>query len=114
MVASAPPGSRYVDQLPHVLPPGLDELRGPGRGCVTVDRWTVWSGRSTFDLEDDRQVAVLYETVLREATASAQLAALVDRATLVRLWPHLVLPPHLRARWETRFPELDRARPAPA
>ncbi|WP_261567547.1 hypothetical protein [Frankia gtarii] len=48
----------------------------------------------------------MYETVLREASRTADLNRRLDGLTLVRLWPDLVLAPQVRSRWETRFPEL--------
>jgi hypothetical protein len=48
----------------------------------------------------------MYETVLREASTTADLSRWLDGRTLVRLWRDLVLPPQVRSRWEARFPEL--------
>jgi hypothetical protein len=55
----------------------------------------------------------MYETVLREATSPDDLSQWLDEATLVRLWPELVLPPQVRHLWENHFPQLtQRRRPA--
>lgn len=107
---SAPPGSRYVNQRPYVAPAHLDELRGPISGTVTLDRGLAWSGAATFDLGNPRRVAAMYEVVLREAGSVVDLVRWIDRSTLVRLWPMLVLPPRLKDLWERRFPELAASR----
>lgn len=79
-------------------------------GGVTLDRRLAWSGRSTFDLDNPRQLATMYETVPREAVSVENLAQWIDGPTLVRLWAGLVLPPRLRGQWEARFAELTTAR----
>ncbi|WP_230688768.1 hypothetical protein ACN26Y_25150 [Micromonospora sp. WMMD558] len=52
----------------------------------------------------------MYEGVLREATAPADLTRWLDGATLQRLWPALVMPPQVRRLWEAQFPELANTR----
>jgi hypothetical protein len=110
-VGSPPSGSRYADQRPYVAVDRLAELRGPTGGVVRLDRRLYWSGRGTYDLDNPRRLANMYETVLREASRPEELARWLDGGTLVRLWSDLVLPPQLRQLWETRFPELACARP---
>jgi len=63
----------------------------------------------TYDLTDAGEVAVMYETVIREARDPADLAAFLDADTLRALWPSLFLPAPARALWEARFPELRQA-----
>jgi hypothetical protein len=47
----------------------------------------------------------LYLRVVRSGTAAEQ-AALLNRETLMELWPTLILPAECRAIWEAKFPEL--------
>jgi len=105
----APPGSRYADQRPYLVPERLDDLHGPTGGVVELDPHLDWSGRTRFDLDNPRRLASLYETVLREATSPADLHRWLDQDTLIRLWPTLVLPVQLRRRWQERFPQLTPA-----
>jgi hypothetical protein len=106
----APPGSRYTDQRPYAVAGSLTDLRGPTAGTVVLDRRLDWSGRGRYDLANPRRLASMYETVLREATSRDDLARWLDGPTLLRLWPELVLPPHVRPLWEARFPQLAAAR----
>jgi hypothetical protein len=106
----APPGSRYADQRPYAVAESLDDLRGPTNGTVVLDRRLDWSGRARYDLANPRRLASMYETVLREATSPEDLARWLDRPTLVRLWPELVVPPQVRQPWEERFPILAASR----
>lgn len=106
----APAGSRYADQRPYVVADRLEDLRGPTRGVVNLDRRLDWSGRARYDLGNPRRLASMYETVLREATAPDDLTRWLNGATLLRLWPSLVLPPQVRQLWEARIPELASAR----
>ncbi|MGI5521855.1 hypothetical protein ACQEUX_13010 [Micromonospora sp. CA-259024] len=106
----APAGSRYADQRPYVIADRLDDLQGPTSGEVSLNRRLDWSGRARYDLSSQRRLASMYETVLREATAREDLSRWLDGATLLRLWPSLVLPPQVRRLWEARFPELANAR----
>jgi transcriptional regulator with XRE-family HTH domain len=106
----APPGSRYEDQRPYVVADHLADLRGPTKGTVRLGGRLDWSGRADYDLGSRRQLASVYETVLREASRPDELANVLDGPTLVSLWPDLVLPARLRRLWEARFPELTAQR----
>jgi hypothetical protein len=106
----APLGSRYADQRPYAVVERLADLHGPTSGLVQLDRKLNWSGRASYDLDNPRRLASMYETVLREATHPEELARWLDGPTLVRLWPGLVVPPQVRQLWEARFPELAAAR----
>ncbi|MCM3921233.1 hypothetical protein ND748_06020 [Frankia sp. AiPs1] len=81
---------------------------------VVLDRWLDWSGSTQYDLKNPRRLARMYETMLREASRTADLSHWLDGRTLVRLWPDLVLPPQVRSRWETPFPELTTGRSSAA
>jgi len=102
----APGGSRYQDQRRYVVAAGLDDLRGPTRGMVTLDRSLDWSGDPQYDLDDEADLAIMYQTVLNEASTPEELARWLDADTLRRIWPALWLPPVLRSAWQSRFPEL--------
>nr|WP_237419291.1 hypothetical protein [Kitasatospora sp. SID7827] len=67
-----------------------------------------WGPEYAYDLDDDADLAVMYERVVREAESAADLRDHLDGATLQRLWPHLIIPAPARARWEQRFPQLSR------
>lgn len=84
----------------------LSDLRGPVSGVVTLDGWLDWSGDSTYDLHDARDLQLMYQAVLNQATAVADLCRWLDEDTLFRLWPSLWLPARLRSQWQSRFPEL--------
>jgi len=103
---TAPPGSRYQDQRHYLVAVDLDELRGPTRGVVRLDRTLAWSADARYDLDDPGDLLVMYQTVLNEASTPDDLRSWIDADTLRRLWPSLWLPGRLRALWEARFPEL--------
>ncbi|WP_443673213.1 hypothetical protein [Frankia umida] len=109
-----PPGSRYDDVRPYAVANSLDELQGPTSGVVVLDRWLDWSGSARYDLTNPGRLARMYETVLREASRTADLSRWLEGRTLARLWGDLVLPPQVRSRWEARFPELTAGRPSAA
>jgi hypothetical protein len=64
-----------------------------------------WSDR-VFDLADDSDLRLLYETVLREARHTGDLARYLDAELLISIWPHLWLPPQVRRVWESAFSAL--------
>lgn len=103
---AAPPGSRYGDQRPYTVVDRLDDLQGPSSGTIVLDRRLNWSGRTAYQLDNEKHLATMYETVLREASRPDDLSRWLNSTTLMRLWPALVLPPQVRRVWESRFPEL--------
>ena len=103
---TAPAGSRYQDQRHYLVAVDLDDLRGPTRGVVTLDRRLDWSADARYDLDDPGDLLVMYQTVLNEASTLEDLSCWIDADTLRHLWPSLWLPSRLRALWEARFPEL--------
>lgn len=94
------------------LPRSLDELRGPTSGVIRLPLRLYWSGPDPGSVEwimtDDQRRARLYEIVLREGSLD-DVRALVDGASLVRIWNGLYLPPHVRRAWE---PLVESARAA--
>ena len=100
----ARPGRRAV------VVASLADLRGPAEGTVELPIWLFWSNPDhTFDLGDKDMRRWLYQTVLREAGQPEDLAAYLDGATLVALWPELFLPPGVRQAWEDKHPALRAA-----
>ena len=100
-----PRGWRYADHIPYNTPDSLDDLHGPTSGTVEVEGHIDTSLNPVYDLADRARRWSLYLRVVRSATAAEQ-AAMLDRETLVELWPTLVLPERCRAIWEAKFSEL--------
>ena len=88
------------------MPDSLGELVGPASGVVELPVHLVWSGLGVYDLGDERQLGLLYETVIREAMDVADVARYLN-AVLVWVW--LWLPVRVRRAWEQRFPSLAQA-----
>jgi hypothetical protein len=79
---------------------------GPERGVVTLPVNVFWSGpERKWDLEDRRQRIQVYEMVLTEGTED-DVRRFIDIDELVRLWPDLWLPPHVRAAWSGHLQRL--------
>jgi len=93
-----------------VVAASLDDLRGPAEGTVELPLHLFWSSPDrTFDLGRLGARRSLYETVLREASSSGDLAAYLDGGTLIRSWAELHLPKGVRRAWEERHPALRAA-----
>lgn len=74
---------------------------------VTLPLHLHWSGPSRpFDLRSRRDRARVYEIVLREGTET-DLLTYVDGALLVDLWDEFVLPPQIRAAWESLMTQFE-------
>ena len=85
----------------------LADLRGPVTGLVALPLRLFWSlPDHRFDLDEPDLRRWYYETVLREATRPADLAAYLDGETLVSIWPELYLPKGVRRGWEDHHPAL--------
>ena len=85
----------------------LADLRGPVSGLVELPLRLFWSlPDHRFDLDEPDLRRWYYETVLREATRPADLAAYLDSGTLVALWAELYLPKGVRRGWEEHHPAL--------
>jgi DNA invertase Pin-like site-specific DNA recombinase len=92
---------------PALVIDDLADLRGPVTGLVELPLRLFWSVPDhRFDLDEPDLRRWCYETVLREATRPADLAAYLDGETLVGLWPELYLPKGVRRAWEERHPAL--------
>lgn len=99
----------YADRRAHVVVDSLDELTGPTSGVVSLPLHLDWSEQRLHDLDDPRQLSVMYEVVLREAANLDDLHRYVNGAMLQQAWPRMFLPRRVRDLWEGRFPELVRA-----
>jgi hypothetical protein len=105
----ARPGRRVLVAL-H-----LADLRGPITGTVELPLRLFWSGTGrTFDVGDPGTRQWVYETVLQEASRPEDLAAFLDGATLVALWPTLFVPRGVRRAWEDEHAVLRAASAAAA
>ena len=90
---------------PVALPDDLAELRGPLSGIVRLPLLVYASGQGparSFDLSSEAERIELYEIVLTDGTAD-DVCHYVNREELLRLWPRLWLPPHVRQVWEPRL-----------
>lgn len=108
----ASPRHVYQGRLVLVIK-DLADLRGPVSGTVTLPLEVFWSGpedSSRLDLGRPGRLKVMYRTVVREARSPEHLTDYLDGATLISLWPRLVLPPRVRAAWEEQHPELASVR----
>jgi DNA invertase Pin-like site-specific DNA recombinase len=86
---------------PALVIDDLADLRGPVTGLVELPLRLFWSlPDHRFDLDEPDLRRWYYETVLREATRPADLAAYLDGETLVNLWPDLFLSKGIRRAWE--------------
>ena len=94
---------RYMDGRPVTVVRSLTDLAGPGRGPVRLPSSLEWSSDRVFDLGDDSDLRLLYETVLREARDGGDLERYLDAELLIGRWPRLWLPTQARRVWESTF-----------
>lgn len=85
---------------PVAIPADVDD---PGArkatGVVELPHHVSWSGtKRTWDLNDRRQRARVYEIVLTEGT-DEDVRRFIDVDELIELWDRLWLSPHVRAAW---------------
>jgi len=91
---------------PVSVPEDLDRLHGGLAGEVRLPLGVYSSGQGpdqVFDLGDEAERIELYEIVLTNG-AEDDVCRYVNRLELVRLWPRLWLPDHVRRAWEPRLP----------
>lgn len=96
----------YGDRRPYVVADSLDELTGPTSGVVELPLQLDWSEQGRYNLDDLRELGVMYEVVLREAQNAEDLRRYLNGAMLRRVWRSMFLPHRVRDLWERRFPEL--------
>lgn len=92
-----------MDGRPVTVTHALADLAGPTHGQVRLPSSLEWSSGRVFDLGDDSDLRLLYETVLREARDAGDLARYLDSELLISVWPQLWLPPRVRRVWESSF-----------
>jgi hypothetical protein len=102
----------YAQTRPYVVVDDLAELVGPDDGVVDLPLRLDWSGPRHYDLADDQDQRLLYETVLNQALDPADLRATLNAELLRGLWTRLWLPARVRQLWESRFQVLAMARAA--
>lgn len=96
---------RYGDLIPYATPDSLDDLHGPTSGVIRVSSHINTAPEPTYDLDDPGDLWAGYSAIVRDGYADEQ-TALLDRATLLRLWPDLNLPRRCRETWTAKFAEL--------
>lgn len=92
----------------------LDRMHGPLSGVVHLPLSVYSSGggpEETFDFGDEVARREAYAIVLTHADAE-EAAALLDAMELLRLWPLLWLPAHVRRVWEPWLAEQRKIRSA--
>lgn len=98
----------YADARPYAVADSLDELKGPAHGWLMLPHELVWSGRRSFDLDDDYDRAAAYKIILEEGRPE-HFRELLNGPLLRRRWPSIRPARRVQAMWEQRFPELRRA-----
>ncbi|MEV6785274.1 hypothetical protein [Streptomyces sp. NPDC051098] len=103
------------EQYSRRLPSHLEDLTGPTCGTVDLPLHVVWSGRTSYDVEQPRSRMGLYRTVLAEGQRQ-DLIDFLNRDLLIGQWPVLrtLISRPLREAWEAAFVELATARSATA
>ncbi|GAB3407397.1 hypothetical protein [Flindersiella endophytica] len=99
----------YADRRPYVVPDTLAELTGPTTGVVELPLHLDWSEQRRYNLDDPRQLSLMYEVVLREAQNVEDLRRFVNGTSLQEAWLRMFLPRRVRALWQNRFPVLSKA-----
>lgn len=99
---------RYAEIRPYTVPETLEELAGPAAGVVALPTALDWTPKRVYDLSDDADLRMFYETVIREAMHAGELRKFLDPVLLSAVWQRLWLPPRVRLMWEGRFPQLAR------
>lgn len=102
----------YAAVRRYAVVAALEDLHGPTSGAVVLPKRLDWGPPRPFDLADRADVAVMYETVLRESRDQDDLSDFLDAELLVNVWQSLVLPTPARAAWESRFAQLRQDRAA--
>jgi hypothetical protein len=113
-VRVATPRGRYQSRPGRgvLVAASLAALQGPTHGTVELPIWLFWHPDRTFDLDGPGMLPWMYQTVLREARSTEDLAYL-NGDMLIALWPDLYLPKGVRQAWEEQHRPL-RAAPVPA
>lgn len=99
----------YSETRPYTVADSLGELVGPTRGVVTLPKHLDWSEQRRYDLDDLRELSLMYEVVLREAMHQDDLRRFLNASMLRTVWRDLYLPRRVRSMWESRFADLASA-----
>ena len=83
---------RYAEIRPYTVPERLEELAGPAAGVVVLPTVLDWTPKRVYDLSDDVDLRMLYETVIREAMHVEELRQFLDPVLLSAVWQRLWLP----------------------
>lgn len=97
-------GRESATTRPVAIPDDIaDSDEAKAVGVVELPPHIRWSGPPrTYDLDERRDRARVYEQVLREGT-EADVRHFVRVDDLVDLWDELVLPDHVRTAWDRWF-----------
>jgi hypothetical protein len=98
----------YAEIRPYAVAESLDELRGPPHGALELPHELAWSGRRSFDLDDDYDRAAAYKIILEEGRED-HFRRYLNARLLLRYWQEILPARQVRVLWEGRFPELRRA-----
>lgn len=96
----------HSERRPYLVADSLDELVGPTVGLVELPLRLDWSEQGTYNLDEPRELNLMYERVLREAMDVQDLRRHLNGPMLRAVWRELFLPRRVRDLWEQRFPEL--------
>lgn len=95
--AEVRPTSRWRSSRP---PAHWTSSTGPTKGSVRLPPHLYWSDdNNEFDLSDPAERNLLYRIVLAEGTAE-DVRRYLHRATLLRIWNELWLPPAVHEAWD--------------
>ncbi len=103
--STSPPFSGYALRR-VVVAPDLHALRGPLQVQVQLPLHLDSSARPFYDFASARARAHAYQLVLLEAVEVADLERWLQHEEVLRLWPELYLPRHVRAAWQNQHPVL--------
>ncbi len=98
----------YGQVRPYEVAESLDELRGPAHGPLELPRELAWSGRRSFDLDDDYDRSAAYKIILEEGQQE-HFCRYLNARLLVAHWRRIRPARQVAALWERRFPELATA-----
>lgn len=97
---------RYADTKPYEAPSSLDDLCGPTQGLIELPATVIWAPfADPIDIGTDAGARLAYHALLSEGTVALQ-CRYIDAATLVRVWPDLLLPDRVIELWQSKFPVL--------
>jgi hypothetical protein len=102
---NAPAPRSFADLIPYSTPESLDDLHGPTSGVIRVSSHINTAPEPAYNLDTASGLWTAYSAIVRDGYPEEQ-AALLDRATLIRLWPDLNLPKRCRDLWTAKFAEL--------